>query len=140
MHTRPNIFVRTIRIFPRRTQARTQYYDMSDEDSAYLYRWLMQFLCDMTELATHDADYQRLWMRRRPGTFPRGQAGPNSLASMIAGIAGARLQNPQHNISQPQLDAIQTIFNELVPMYEDLEDRPERVEFERVLGRQEVVE
>ena len=134
MLTRPNLFVRTIRIWPKQTAAKTIYYDISDEDSAYLYRWLMQFLCDMTELATHDTDYQRIWMRRRPGTFPRGQNGPNSLASMIAGIAGAKLTNHRHNISEPQLDALVAIFTELVPMYEDLEDRPERIEFEKVLN------
>jgi len=135
MLTRPNLFVRTIRIFPRQTAARTMYYDMNEDDSAYLYRWLMQFLCDMTELATHDAAYQREWMKRRPGTFPRGQSGPNSLASMIAGIAGAKLNNPKHNISEPQLDALVSIFNELVPMYEDLEDRPQRIEFEKVISK-----
>jgi hypothetical protein len=135
MLTRPNLFVRTIRIFPRQTAARTTYYDMNEDDSAYLYRWLMQFLCDMTELATHDAAYQREWMKRRPGTFPRGQSGPNSLASMIAGIAGAKLNNPKHNISEPQLDALVSIFNELVPMYEDLEDRPQRIEFEKVISK-----
>lgn len=134
MLKRPNLFVRTIRIFPKQTAARTIYYDMNDEDSAYLYRWLMQFLCDMTELATHDADFQKIWMRRRPGTFPKGASGPNSLASMIGGIAGARLNNHKHNISEPQLDPLVAIFNELVPMYEDLEDRPQRIEFEKVTG------
>jgi len=137
MLKRPNLYVRTIRIFPRQTAAKTTYYDMNDEDSAYLYRWLMQFLCDMTELATHDSDYQRIWMRRRPGVFPKGQMGPNSLASMIAGIAGARLNNPRQNISDPQLNAIEAIFRELVPMYEELEDRPELIEFERALNRVE---
>jgi len=135
MLTRPNLFVRTIRIFPKQTAAKTIYYDMSDADSAYVYRWLMQFLCDMTELATHDTAYQREWMRRRPGVFPKGQSGPNSLASMIAGIAGAKLANPKHNISEPQLDPLVNIFMELVPMYEDLEDRPERIEFEKVLSK-----
>ena len=135
MLTRPDLFVRTIRIFPKQTAAKTTYYDMNEDDSAYLYRWLMQFLCDCTELATHDAAYQRDWMRRRPGVFPRGQSGPNSIASMIAGIAGAKLSNAKHNISEPQLDALVSIFNELVPIYEDLEDRPQRIEFERVLSR-----
>lgn len=134
MLIKPNLFVRTIRIWPKQTAARTTYYDISEDDSAYLYRWLMQFLCDMTELATHDTAYQREWMRRRPGTFPKGQQGPNSLASMIAGIAGAKLANPKHNISEPQLDALVSIFQELVPMYEDLEDRPERIQFEKVLS------
>ena len=135
MLTRPNLFVRTIRIFPKQTAAKTIYYDMNEDDSAYVYRWLMQFLCDMTELATHDVAYQKEWMRRRPGVFPKGQSGPNSLASMIAGIAGAKLTNPKHNISEPQLDPLVSIFRELVPMYEDLEDRPERIEFEKVLSR-----
>jgi hypothetical protein len=54
---------------------------------------------------------------------------------MIAGIAGAKLTNPKHNISEPQLDALVSIFNELVPMYEDLEDRPQRIEFEKVITR-----
>jgi hypothetical protein len=135
MMTRPNLYVRTIRIFPKHTAAKTTYYEIGEDDSAYLYRWLMTFLCDMTELATHDSDYQRIWMKRRPGTFPKGQNGPNSLASMIAGIAGAKLSNPRHNISEPQLDPLVAIFNELVPMYEELEDRPERIEFERSLNR-----
>jgi hypothetical protein len=135
MLTRPNLFVRTIRIWPKQTAAKTTYYDITEDDSAYLYRWLMQFLCDCTELATHHSEYQREWMKRRPSTFPKGQNGPNSLASMIAGIAGAKLTNPKHNISEPQLDALVSIFNELVPMYEDLEDRPQRIEFERVITR-----
>jgi hypothetical protein len=135
MQIKPNLFVRTIRIFPKQTAARTQYYEMSDDDSAYVYRWLMIFLCNLTELATHDAEYGREFMRRRPGVYPKGQHGPNSLASMIAGIAGARIENPQHNISEPQLDALVSIFNELVPLYEDQEQRPERIEFEKVLNR-----
>lgn len=135
MLAKSNLFVRTIRIWPKQTAAKTTYYDISEDDSAYIYRWLMQFLCDCTELATHHVEYQREWIKRRPGTFPKGQNGPNSLASMIAGIAGAKLSNPKHNISEPQLDPLVAIFNELVPMYEDLEDRPERIEFERVLSK-----
>lgn len=124
---------RQIRAWPRRTQARTTYYDIAAPDADYVYTWLMTFLCDMTELATHDPAWAREWLAA-DRSLPRGRNGANSLASMCAGIAGARIANSQQNLSESQLSAVEEIFARLVPLYEAVERGPDLVEFARQQG------
>jgi hypothetical protein len=120
---------RTIRIIPKHTGAATQYYDIDADSEAYLYDWMIKFLADITEVATHNPDIQREYFQRKPKLFPKGQHGPNSFASMLAGIISAKLHNPRHNLSEPVLESIELIFDTLVEYYTDMPNPPERVNF-----------
>ena len=124
---------RTIKLLPKITQAQTQYYDMDPEDSAWIQHWLTRFLADISELATYHEDIAREYFRRQPRQLPRGRHGPNSIASMIGGIVSQTLQNPRRNLSEPQLDPLELVFEIMQPLYAD-ENLP-RIRFERSLLR-----
>lgn len=108
---------RYIPIQPKITNAQTQYYEIAEEDEAWIYDWLIRFLADACELATQDPELEREWFRRRPDTLPKGRRGPNSIASFVGGIISARVINPRHNLSQPQLDPLETVFDMIQTMY-----------------------
>jgi len=121
--------IREITLTPKITMARTQYYDMSNEDSAYIYEWLIKFLADATELATHDAGLKKEWFATHAKQWPRGRKGANSLASTVAGIVAHKMHNPSHNISEPLLQSIETIFDLIHDLYEQLPNSPQTVRF-----------
>lgn len=125
--------LREIVILPKVTAAKTQYYDMSADDQAYIYDWLIRFLADLTELATHDEELKREWFKRQPRAYPRGKNGPNSTASMIGGIISARLANPKHNISEPQLEPLEDIFSMIATLYSDIDNPPVGIVFRKSL-------
>lgn len=124
---------RRIAAYPKITRADTEYWDIDPEDEAYIYHWLMTLLADTAEMATYDQDLQREWFRRRPGVWPKGRCGPNSHASMLGGICGARLRDPAKNLSTAQLDAVECLFDVIAQQYADITDQPppESVVFER---------
>lgn len=124
---------REIVITPKITAARTQYYDIAQEDSSYIYNWLIRFLADLTELATHDEDLKREWFRRQPKLYPKGVKGPNSTASMVAGIISAKLANASHNISEPQLEPLESIFEMIEELYSEQDFPPEAIKFRKSL-------
>ena len=122
---------RTIPAYPKNTRADTQYWDIDADDEAYIYTWMYRLLADITERATYDAELQRDWFRRRPGVYPKGQNGPNSHASILAGICGAKLRDAKKNLSTPQLDVVETMMDVAAQYYADETDPPTSVIFER---------
>lgn len=111
----------------------TQYWDMASEDENYIYQWLMRLMADMNEQATADPEFQREWFRRRPGLHPRGRHGPNSHASILGGICSAKIQNPARNLSTPQLDTVEFLFNLIAQYYSDEPAAPQAVVFQRAV-------
>jgi hypothetical protein len=124
---------RTITALPKITGANTQYYEIADEDSAYIYDWLMRFLTDATEMATHDSELKKAWFDRRPDLFPRGVKGQNSVASMVAGILGAKIRNKRHDLSEPIMDSLQVIFEIIHGLYSSDPNPPQKIKFRRSL-------
>ena len=124
---------RTIKLLPKITAAQTQYYEMDPEDSAYIQHWLIRFLADISELATYHKEIAREYFRRQPRQLPKGRHGPNSIASMIGGIVSQTLQNPNRNLSEPQLEPLEQIFDIMQPLYED--EKLPRIRFERSIYR-----
>ena len=122
---------RTIPAYPKNTQAQTQYWDLDPDDEAYIYRWLYRLLADITEHATYDTELQRDWFRRRPGMYPKGQNGPNSHASILAGICSAKLRDAKKNLSTPQLDVVEQMMDIVAQYYSEDPEAPESVKFER---------
>ena len=112
------LLTRTVTIVPKQTSAGTQYYEMSAEDEAYIYNWLTQFLCDIGFESTFDEEWKREFFRRRADSFPKSRKGPNSIASMIGGILGDKCRNPARDLSEPQLDPIELIFDMIGQYYE----------------------
>jgi hypothetical protein len=125
------IKTRRIAAYPKATAADTQYWDIDSEDEAYIYRWLYRLLADITEEATFDSELQRDWFRRQPGRYPKGRRGPNSHASILAGICSAKLRDAKKNLSTPQLDVVEQIMNMAAQYYSDEPDAPESVQFDR---------
>lgn len=124
---------RNIDVFPKNTSAGTQYWDMDARDEAYIYQWLYRLVSDMSEQCTIDEDLRRDWYKRRPSQFPKGKNGPNSFASMLGGICSAKIQNPNKNLSDPQLDAVETYFNIIAQYYADETDPPIAIRFVKKL-------
>lgn len=120
-----------IKIYPKHTSADTQYYDMEPEDEAFLYQWMYRFLADMSEICTHDEDIKKEWFKRRPGVFPKGKQGPNSYASVLGGICAAKLKYPEKNLSEPQLNAVELIFDMISDYYKDEPNAPKSVSFHK---------
>jgi hypothetical protein len=63
--------------------------------------------------------------------YPKGQQGPNSHASILAGICSAKLQNAKKNLSTPQLDVVEKMMDLAAQYYDDLPQPPESVTFDR---------
>lgn len=122
---------RTIAAYPKHTSADTQYWDIDAEDEVYIYNWLYRLLADITERATYDTELQRDWFKRRPGVYPKGQNGPNSHASILAGICSAKLRDAKKNLSTPQLDVVEVMMDVAAQYYDELPDAPDSVTFER---------
>jgi hypothetical protein len=122
---------RRINAYPKTTAADTQYWDLDADDEAYIYHWLYRLLADMSELATFEPELQKEWFRRRAGTWPRGKNGPNSHASILGGICSAKLRDAKKNLSTPQLDAVETMFDIIAQQYSDEPVPPEAVVFDR---------
>lgn len=128
-----NANARNIKIHPKATSASTTYYDMNKDDEGYIYQWLMRFMANIAEEATFDSEIQREFFKRRPNTFPKGKNGPNSIASMLGGIVSAKLQNPNKNLSEPQLDVVEMIFDQIEKYYANDPDAPKTVRFQKSL-------
>lgn len=124
---------RKISVYPKSTGADTQYWDIDSEDEAYIYQWLYRLLADMNEWATWEPELQKEWFRRKPGLFPRGKNGPNSHASILGGICSAKLKDPKKNLSTPQLDVVERMFDLIAQHYADEPNAPEAVVFEKKL-------
>lgn len=122
---------KTISVYPKSTAANTQYWDMDAEDEAYIYKWMYRLLADIAESATYDAELQRDWFKRRPGVYPKGHQGPNSHASILAGICSAKLKDPKKNLSTPQLDVVEQIMDVVAQYYDNDPEQPESVKFDR---------
>jgi hypothetical protein len=63
--------------------------------------------------------------------YPKGQNGPNSHASILAGICSAKLRDAKKNLSTPQLDVVERMMDVAAQYYDDLPDAPDSVVFER---------
>lgn len=122
---------RTIAVYPKTTNADTQYWDMDEDDQAYIYQWLYRLMSDMQELATYDAELQREWFKRRPGIYPKGKQGPNSHASILGGICSAKLRDSKKNLSTPQLDVVQVMMDIVAQQYSAEPNAPASVVFEK---------
>lgn len=122
---------RRISAYPKTTAADTQYWDIEADDEAYIYQWLYRLLADMSEIATFEPDIQKEWFRRRHGVWPKGKNGPNSHASILGGICSAKLRDSKKNLSTPQLDVVETMFDIIAQQYADEPTPPEAVVFDR---------
>jgi hypothetical protein len=122
---------KNVAVYPKSTAANTQYWDMDAEDEAYIYKWMYRLLADIAESATYDAELQRDWFKRRPGVYPKGHQGPNSHASILAGICSAKLKDPKKNLSTPQLDVVEQIMDVVAQYYDNDPEQPESVKFDR---------
>jgi hypothetical protein len=118
--------IKIIPLWPKSTQANTQYWAMEPEDRAWLLEHMMRFLAEMAEVMTHEAEMAREMLRRRPTGYPRGRQGPNSHASMLGGIVLTLLDG--RDLSTPTLDAVEAL-TDIMAHYTD---QP-RVQFQRGL-------
>ena len=111
-----------IAVYEKSTSAMTQYYTLSLEDEIYIYDWLQLFAADMCEVITRDSDMQRELLRRRPNVFPKGKSGPNSVLSFAGGMIANKKRNSKQNLSEPQLDSIEYMFEIIARHYYDEDD------------------
>lgn len=124
---------REIKLIPKYTNATTQYYEMGPEDESYLYNWMIRFLADIAEEATHDLGIQSEFFKRLPKKFPKGTRGPNSFASMLGGIVSAKVSNANHNVSEPWLEPIEEIFETMSGYYSKIDNPPKPIKFRKSL-------
>jgi len=122
--------VKEIQVSEKNTSATTIYYTIGRDDEAFLYEWLQMFVADMSEVITRDPDMLRELTRRRPGMFPKGKSGPNSVISFAGGMIGNKLRNPNQNLSEPQLDSLEYMFEIIARHYHD-DDEARPIRFKR---------
>ena len=124
---------RTIKCYPKSTSADTQYWDMDTADEQYVYDLLTRYMADMMEKATHESEMRDLFFQKSE-VFPlaRGRR-LNSIASTIGGIVGARIRNPQKNLSTPQLDILEVIIDVIADHYSQEPEPPQAVVFAKSL-------
>lgn len=122
---------RTVDAYPKHTGAGTQYWDIEPDDEAYIYKWLMRLLCDFTMESTWNTDVQQDWFKRRPTTYPKSMYGPNSHASILAGICEQKLSNPNKNLSEPQLECVEKLFDVIAQYYANEPEAPQAITFRR---------
>ena len=118
---------KTIPYVPKITGAKTQYREISDESRSYVLNTLMRGLVLMSTLSnTTNEDLKSVrndYWRKRRSTLPRGRDGMNSPESMVAGILQNMLyaEQPQHDFSDKQMDAIEDISNWFAAMDDSFE-------------------
>jgi len=101
----------TVPIFPKETSAKTQYYELDSDCEEYIYYWLERFLADASEVITHDEELRNMLLKRKPKLFPKGKRGPNSILSFTGGMVANKKVNDDKNISEPQLEGLEFLFN-----------------------------
>jgi hypothetical protein len=129
--------MRIIKYVPKITAAKTHYREIDAEDAVWLQSQLILWLALCSELQQRrDSDSEefiRHWWTKRNSTMPKGQHGPNSHASILAGICSAKLRDPKKNLSTPQLDVVEQMFEMIAQYYSSEPDAPQAVTFDRRL-------
>jgi hypothetical protein len=109
----------SIPLYPKDTNAKTQYYELDAEYEDYIYYWMQRFLADVSEVITHDETLREMVLKRKPKLFPKGKRGPNSVLSFAGGIVANRVVNDKKNISEPQLEGIEWMFGLMSNYYQN---------------------
>lgn len=105
--------IRVIKYIPKTTSARTQYREIDAEDMSWLQTEMVRWLAvanEMGQRRDEDAEYfNRHWWTKRSQNLPKGQHGPNSPASFIGGTVNNLVFGTQRDLSDRQMDSIETI-------------------------------
>jgi hypothetical protein len=107
--------MRTIKYIPKATSARTEYREIDAEDQQWLQVELIRWLSLIGELdQTHDEDlrlFRDSWWHRKSKDLSKGQFGPNSPCSIIAGIVNNMMfkDKPQRDFTEKQMRDIEYI-------------------------------
>jgi len=116
--------MKTITALPKITNAPVQYWELDPKEEQWIYEWLQKIQSVMCEAVTHDRTLRDIWFKRRPKELPHGRMGANSYASIIGGLVKSKLDNPERNLTDAQLTALETIFtvvSEWLPGCEKIE-------------------
>jgi hypothetical protein len=108
----------------KHTVARTQYVEISDEDTADIINYMIQISARINELDTqHDEDWRMIreqYFHRRRNDLPKSQYGPNSPASFIGGMINNLAYGTQRDLTQRQLEGLETVTAQIAQVWEDI--------------------
>jgi len=118
-----------IRYLPKTTGAKTEYREITDEDSEFILRQLIEILAHMAEydrLRDQDSVWVRdQWWHRRTAKISKGRDGPNSPCSLVGGIIHNFMFKtpPQRDLTPHQMEDLETItavLSQIMPSVEAL--------------------
>lgn len=117
---------KNIKYFPKATTAKTTYVELADEDFNWLKTELIRWLAVMTELDNSNnhlwKQVLKLYWNKKSVTLPKSKYGLNSPATFVAGLINNLVFGDQRDISQPQLNAIKTVSDNLTQVLDDVEN------------------
>ena len=126
---------RQIIIKAKQTSASTTYYDMTPDDKQFIFNTVIRYMGEFMEQAHWRTDFreaifapQKQLQKRFNSDTNRYE--PNSYASMMGGlVANYRKHNGKNDISKPQINSIQILF-ELFCNFDGLVQEIEFVDWE----------
>lgn len=114
---------KTIKFIPKHTTAHTNYRTITEEDMTFLQTELVRWTVKMGEISIdRDTDSKWVfnqWWNKRTETLPKGRNGQNTPASFVAGVLANTMFGEQRDLTDKQMDAIQSISHILGNCFDD---------------------
>lgn len=122
--------LKIIKYVPKTTAAGTEYREVDEDDKGFILQQCIRALTVMAEYdkksSTTDPDgvwVRDQWWHKKTKTLHRGKDGMNSPCSVLGGIVNNMMfKTPaQRDFSDKQMADIETIFNTLAQVYDDMQ-------------------
>jgi hypothetical protein len=116
--------IKTINYLPKVTAAKTTYININDEDMQFVQLQLMHYLSLIGEWDNTNDETQkevnRQYFHKRRKELPKGQYGLNSPVSFISGLLNNILFGTQRDLTERQIEGIESISAVLAQIWSDL--------------------
>jgi hypothetical protein len=105
---------RIVKFIPKITHAKTEYREITPEDMTWVQEQLLRWTLQIAELdMSRDRNIKqiRVQFHERNQDLPKGKEGANSVSSFVAGTLSNLMFNGQRDLSDKQMNALETISN-----------------------------
>lgn len=113
-----------IKYTPKFTNAKTTYLDIDPSELQFLHMQLIQYLSRIGEMDnTTNEDFRAFntqYLHRRRKELPKGENGLNTPVSFISGIINNMMFGKQRDLTDRQIEGIESVSAILNQVWEDL--------------------